>query len=101
STITAISRQETGQSPSVTARGSLSWDAAASPAFCLVLPGRSLAPVIPWLPIVMSSLATCSVQTRLQTEYCQRDWSSGPMASGGTNLELGHFSPTGDKISGS
>jgi hypothetical protein len=31
----------------------------------------------------------------------QRDWSSGPMASGGTKIEVRHFNAIEDEISGS
>ena len=61
STITATSRQKTGQSRSVRLRGLLSWDAAGSLACWLVLPALSLALATPWLPIATSSLAMRSV----------------------------------------
>jgi hypothetical protein len=60
STITATSRQKTGQSRSVRLRGLLSW-AAGSLACWLVLPALSLALATPWLPIATSSLAMRSV----------------------------------------
>jgi hypothetical protein len=61
STITATSRQKTGQSRSVRLCGLLSWDAAGSLACWLVLPALSLALATPWLPIATSSLAMRSV----------------------------------------
>jgi hypothetical protein len=61
STITATSRQKTGQSRSVRLRGLLSWDAADSLACWLVLPALGLALATPWLPIATSSLAMRSV----------------------------------------
>jgi len=61
STITATSRQKTGQSRSVRLRGLLSWDVAGSLACWLVLPALSLALATPWLPIATSSLAMRSV----------------------------------------
>jgi hypothetical protein len=61
STITATSRQKTGQSRSERLSGLLSWDAAGSLACWLVLPALGLALATLWLPIATSSLAMRSV----------------------------------------
>src|SRR6266852_7129809 len=60
-TITAISRQETGQSRRVSARGPRGWKVTGSLACWLVRTARGLAPANPWFPIadVLAGHALC------------------------------------------
>jgi hypothetical protein len=102
STITATSRQKTGQSRSVRLGRLPSRDAVGPLACWLVLPALSLALATPWLPIynVLAGNALC-LKLLFERVHGQRDWSSGPMASGGTKIEVRHFNAIEDEISGS